>query len=77
MLTDKQTSFCSNSIFGLPPGNPLEATLHTTEETTTPALSGLPIAELAGVFNYAQLDDAKALSKSSAHHARLFASSQS
>ena len=68
------------SIFGLPPGNPLEATLHMTEETWLPQVDHISslqvdnvcpkcsIADVAGVFNEAQLDEPNTLPKSSTHH---------
>ncbi|KIJ91863.1 hypothetical protein K443DRAFT_685687 [Laccaria amethystina LaAM-08-1] len=71
--------FRSNSTFGLPPGNLLQATLQVTEETPFARVdgqsflqgdNGLSIPDVPDVFNDAQLDDGNTLSKSSTCHAK-------
>lgn len=79
---------CSNSNFGLLP--PVKPTLHMTEETSLaqvhlrisyklikPSLNGVSIADMASVFNEAQLGDGNTFSKSSTHHARSLPSTRS
>ena len=73
LIRMESTFFCSKSIFGLPPGNPLEATLHMTEENLLAPVdrqfffptSRQRLAETALPLQTWLLNDANTLSKGS------------
>ena len=71
--------FYSNYIFGLPPGNPLEDTLHMMEKTSlthsflqvNEVCPKRSIADVAGVVNDTHLDEPDIPWKGSTQYARL------